>query len=175
MNAKYIAPCIALLLVACSGSTPPAASPPQAQTPAPAPTTPPSVAAQKSPERGMIQIAEEIRKACAISDQDSYFAFDSSKLEGDDRGVLKRVAVCFASGPLAGRSMRLVGNADPRGTEEYNIVLGGVRADTVKDFLRGEGVRDNRMATTSRGELDAHGTDEASWAKDRRVDVMLAN
>jgi peptidoglycan-associated lipoprotein len=142
--------------------------------PAAAPTTPPSAAAEKSPAKGTAQIAAEIRKACAISDQDAYFAFDSSKLEGDDRGVLKRVAVCFESGPLAGRLMRLVGHADPRGTEEYNMVLGGSRAGTVKDFLRGDGLPDSRMATTSRGELDARGTDEASWAKDRRVDVMLA-
>jgi peptidoglycan-associated lipoprotein len=142
--------------------------------PAAVPTTPASAAVQKSPERGTVQIAAEIRKACAISDQDAYFAFDSSKLEGDDRGVLKRVAVCFESGPLAGRSMRLVGHADPRGTEEYNMVLGGSRADTVKAFLRGDGLPDNRVATTSRGELDARGSDEASWAKDRRVDVILA-
>jgi peptidoglycan-associated lipoprotein len=69
--------------------------------------------------------------------------------------------------------MHLVGNADPRGTEEYNMVLGGARADTVKSFLRRDGLPDSRMATTSRGELDAHGTDEASWAKDRRVDLTL--
>ena len=174
MNAKYIPPCIALLLVACSGSTPHVAFPPQAPMPTPAPATPPSAAVQKSPEKGMVQIASEIRKACAISDDDAYFAFDSSKLEGDDKGVLKRVAVCFESGPLAGHSTRLVGHADPRGTEEYNMVLGGARADTVRDFLRSDGLPDSRMATTSRGELDARGTDEVSWAKDRRVDVMLA-
>ncbi|HEY3665993.1 MAG TPA: OmpA family protein [Polyangiaceae bacterium] len=129
---------------------------------------------EKSPRQGTVQIALEIRKACGISDQDAYFAFDSSKLEAGDKGVLQRVADCFESGPLAGRSMHLVGNADPRGTEEYNMVLGGARADTVKSFLHRDGLPDSRMATTSRGELDARGTDEASWAKDRRVDLKLA-
>jgi hypothetical protein len=33
----------------------------------------------------------------------------------------------------------------------------------------------NLMATTSRGEMDARGTADASWAEDRRVDVQLAN
>jgi hypothetical protein len=31
------------------------------------------------------------------------------------------------------------------------------------------------MATTSRGEMDAKGTDERSWSQDRRVDILLAN
>jgi peptidoglycan-associated lipoprotein len=69
--------------------------------------------------------------------------------------------------------MRLVGHADPRGSSDYNMVLGGSRADTVKTFLTMKGMPGGRIATTSRGEMDASGTDDASWAKDRRVDVLL--
>jgi peptidoglycan-associated lipoprotein len=71
--------------------------------------------------------------------------------------------------------MNLVGHADPRGEEEYNMVLGGKRADNVKHFLTGVGLPDAQAMTTSRGEMDATGTDESSWAKDRRVDVVLAS
>jgi peptidoglycan-associated lipoprotein len=168
---------MALVFVACSRSAPPVASAPRAQPPAlaAAPASPRSVAVEKSPQTGTVQIALEIRRACGITDQDAYFAFDSSRLGGHDEGVLKRVADCFESGPLAGRSLHLVGNADPRGTEEYNMVLGGARADTVKDFLHRDGLPDSRMATTSRGELDARGTDEVTWAEDRRVDLKLAH
>jgi outer membrane protein OmpA-like peptidoglycan-associated protein len=53
------------------------------------------------------------------------------------------------------------------------MVLGGSRADTVKAFLTMKGVPGGRIATTSRGEMEARGTGEASWAADRRVDVLL--
>ena len=176
MSSSTTLACVALVLVACSEATPRPAASPQARVsaPAPAPALPASVAEQKSPKRSMVQISLEIQKACGISDDDAYFAFDSSKLEGNDKHTLKRIAVCFESGPLMGRSMRLIGHCDPRGTEEYNMALGGARADNVKDFLRDSGLMDHRMTTTSRGKLDARGTDEASWANDRRVDVTLA-
>jgi peptidoglycan-associated lipoprotein len=71
--------------------------------------------------------------------------------------------------------MRLVGHADPRGEDEYNMLLGGRRADNVKAAIVAEGMAGGKIATTSRGELDATGTEETSWSKDRRVDVMLGN
>ncbi len=55
------------------------------------------------------------------------------------------------------------------------MVLGGRRADNVKNFLVSVGLPNPQVMTTSRGEMDATGTDEAGWAKDRRVDVVLAN
>ena len=69
--------------------------------------------------------------------------------------------------------MMLVGHADPRGTFEYNFHLGERRAESVASFLNRKGVAQNRLDTTSRGKKDAVGTDEASWALDRRVDVLL--
>jgi len=47
------------------------------------------------------------------------------------------------------------------------------RADAVGGFLRSKGMDNAKIATTSRGELDATGSDEAGWARDRRVDLML--
>jgi peptidoglycan-associated lipoprotein len=71
--------------------------------------------------------------------------------------------------------MRLVGHADPRGDEEYNMTLGNRRADNVKTAIVDAGLAASQVATTSRGEMDATGTDEASWEKDRRVDVLLGS
>jgi peptidoglycan-associated lipoprotein len=88
--------------------------------------------------------------------------------------VLKKLADCFSTGPLKGKRMRLVGHADPRGDEEYNRVLGQRRADNVKNAISGEGLASAQMETVSRGEDDANGTDDAGWAKDRRVDIVLA-
>jgi peptidoglycan-associated lipoprotein len=71
--------------------------------------------------------------------------------------------------------MSPIGHADPRGTEDYNMALVGRRADNVKLLIVDESMNENRVSTTSRGEMDATGTDEASWAKDRSVDVKLGS
>jgi len=101
-----------------------------------------------------------------------YFEFDKSDLMPADIEALAKVAECFSTGPLKNDNMQLVGRADPRGSTEYNDALGMRRADTVANFLVGKGIATGRIEKTSRGERDATGTDEASYAKDRRVDVM---
>lgn len=166
------------MLVGCgSDPTPPPAAPtgdtmppPVTPAPAPAPEKP-----GDDPTQSNINIADEIRRACGISDAEARFAFNSARVREADRAILKKLAVCFSTGPLKGREMRLVGHADPRGESEYNMVLGDRRASNVKSAIAREGLAEDRIATTSRGEMDATGTDEASWAKDRRVDVMLGN
>lgn len=154
--------------------------------PAAAPTPPPPVASAPAPvvapannpkpdddaTRGDLNISDEIRKACGLTDADAYFAFDSAHVRSQDEVVLKKLATCFATGPLKGREMRLVGHADPRGSSDYNLVLGGKRADNVKAVIARYGLAADKIATTSRGAMDATGTDEASWSKDRRVDVV---
>jgi peptidoglycan-associated lipoprotein len=42
-------------------------------------------------------------------------------------------------------------------------------------FLVDRGLSAEQVAATSRGEMDAKGTDEGSWSEDRRVDILLAN
>lgn len=128
-----------------------------------------------NPTQSQINISDEIKKACGITDAEAHFAFDSANVQQRDHDILGKLARCFTDGPLKGRQMRLVGHADPRGEDEYNMVLGGRRADNVKTFLETKGLPDQQVSTTSRGEMDATGTDEASWAADRRVDVVLAD
>jgi peptidoglycan-associated lipoprotein len=135
----------------------------------------PPAAPDKSPSRAVINVSEDIRRACGIADTDAHFAFDSAVVRNIDYPTLDKLVRCFSSGPLARRQMRLVGHADPRGSDEYNLVLAGSRADGVRTFLNHRGLRAAQMATTSRGEMDADGTDETSWAQDRRVDILLAN
>jgi peptidoglycan-associated lipoprotein len=175
MRHTFVTACALALLVACgSDPPPPAKAPPPA--PAPTPVAPaPSEKPGDIPSRSNISISEDIKKACGISDADAHFAYDSANVRPQDKAVLTKLATCFMTGPLKGRSMRLVGHADPRGDEEYNMVLGGRRADNVKAAIADAGMDSSRMTSTSRGEMDATGTDEASWEKDRRVDVMLVN
>ena len=173
---------VACAVTACGGDekVPPAA--PSGATddtkvtakPEKAAETPPPEKAGDDPNRSQIRISDEIKKACGISDAEALFDFDSANIKPTDRSVLAKLAKCFSDGPLKGRSMRVVGHADSRGEPEYNMVLGGRRADNVMGYIAKEGLAEKQMESTSRGELDATGTDEASWAKDRRVDIMLA-
>jgi peptidoglycan-associated lipoprotein len=168
-TAVFVSGAAIAALVGCSESARPARFAEQA-------SSPPAVRTESpSSTRSVVTVAPEIRRACGISDTDAHFAFDSARVETSDYPVLDKLVTCFTSGPLADREMRLVGHADPRGGEEYNLALGGSRADSVKRFLVQRGLEGAQAATTSRGEMDAVGTNESSWAADRRVDVQLAN
>ena len=128
-----------------------------------------------------LSVSNAIAKACGITaraDGKSVapsFEYDSAALAEEDRTLLAQVAKCLTEGALKGRKVNLVGRADPRGEPEYNMTLGGSRADTVKRYMVDLGVGRERMLGTSRGEMDATGTNESGWAHDRRVDVELAN
>ena len=126
-----------------------------------------------SPTSGSVHIDDKILKACG-SIPTAHFAFDSSSVQADAAAALDALAKCFVSGPLAGRSMRLIGHTDPRGEVEYNLALGQRRAGNVGDYLVKRGMEKGHVATSSRGEFDATGTDEEGWARDRKVDVLLA-
>ncbi|MEZ4374211.1 MAG: OmpA family protein [Polyangiaceae bacterium] len=170
----------AALLLACGSDPkePPAA--PTGGTDAVATATQPAGDAlpaddpDDDPKKSQINISDEIKKACGISDSDAHFAYNSANIRPQDEAVLKKLADCFATGPLKDKVMQLVGHADPRGDEEYNMVLGGRRAENVKSALNQRGLGKDKVKTSSRGELDATGTDEASYFEDRRVDVMVA-
>jgi peptidoglycan-associated lipoprotein len=101
------------------------------------------------------------------------FDYDKDELTAEDRVVLDQLATCLTSGPLKGRAVALIGRADPRGTEEYNLGLGSRRASSVGQYLGRLGVTDPQMTVTTRGALDATGTDESGWKTDRRVDIQL--
>lgn len=127
----------------------------------------------EDPGQGDVNIDPELAAMCDLPEAD--FSFDSAKLAPKAKAALDALAACFMDGPAKGRRMSLVGHADPRGDEEYNLGLGQRRAGSVASYLGGKGLDDERLETSSRGELDATGTDETSWARDRRVDIGLAN
>jgi peptidoglycan-associated lipoprotein len=128
-----------------------------------------------------LSVSNAIAKACGIAaraDGKSVapsFEYDSAALAEEDRVLLGQVAKCLTEGALKGRHVTLIGRADQRGEPEYNMTLGGSRADTVKRYMVDLGVGRERMLGTSRGEMDATGKDDAGFAHDRRVDVELVN
>lgn len=125
-----------------------------------------------------IYLSDRLRKACGITTVDTIkdtpkFDFDQSSILPEDRDVLALVATCLTTGPLKGRGVRFVGRADPRGSQEYNMALGERRANAVMRYLAALGVGAPQMSETSRGAMDATGSDAAAWRQDRRVDIDL--
>jgi peptidoglycan-associated lipoprotein len=162
-------------IVACGGDKPPVKGPDTVASAAPAAKTPNRLppAPPDSPQASALRISDEIVRACGISEPDAYFAFDEAKLRPEDSKILDQVVTCFTTGPLKGKSMKLVGHADPRGGSDYNITLGQSRADAVQGYMLKHGMDKGKTESTSRGAMDAQGTDEPTWARDRRVDMML--
>ncbi len=168
------------LMAACGGEPKPTTVPTATATPsatASAPTTTKSDGARKA-VGGNLTVSDEIFRLChleATSDRQAApkFAFDEALLNKDDAIVLDKIADCLTTGPLAGRRVQLTGRADPRGTEEYNMSLGAKRAHGVGSYLEEHKVQGTHINETSRGSLDATGTDETTWAQDRRVDIAL--
>jgi peptidoglycan-associated lipoprotein len=144
----------------------------------PAPTTEPTTtSAPSKSEKMAVNVDDDIIKACNLKFENiedaPKFDYDQETLTPGEKTVLEAIAKCLTTGPLKGRAVDLVGRADPRGETEYNMTLGAKRARSVHSFLGGLGVQGDKLHDTSRGELDAKGTDEEGWRKDRRVDVRL--
>ncbi|CAH1387175.1 Peptidoglycan-associated lipoprotein [Candidatus Nitrotoga sp. M5] len=71
------------------------------------------------------------------------------------------------------RSVRLEGNADERGSSEYNLALGQRRADGVKKMLLLGGVKESQIESVSYGEEKPASTahNEDAWSQNRRTDL----
>ena len=162
-------------LLACHNEHPRTAA---TAAPPPAPT-PAATATPTKPASPHIAVADDLGAQCALHFKDvaqaPKFDFDDNQLLPEDRDVLDQIATCVTTGPLKGKRLQLVGRADPRGTEEYNLALGQRRAGTVTTYLERLGVHNTQLAATTRGAIDANGRDEAGWRVDRRVDLRLAN
>jgi peptidoglycan-associated lipoprotein len=160
------------IAAACSHDNPPPAV-------ATTVSVPPVVAlAPASPGKAnaTIYVSDRLRDVCGVQMIESVaeapkFDFDRSAILPADQDVLAQIARCLTTGTLKGHSIKLIGRADPRGTEEYNMALGERRSNAAMKYLSGLGVSSPQMRETSRGALDATGSDDAAWRLDRRVDI----
>jgi len=103
-----------------------------------------------------------------------YFDFDKSNIRKDQVSRVVGNADYLKANPNI--HIRIEGNTDPRGTNEYNMALGERRALAAKKSLVKHGVPEANMTTVSYGEerILVHGNDEQSWAKNRRDDFVIA-
>lgn len=103
-----------------------------------------------------------------------YFDFDKSNIREDQRERLEKNADYLLANRMV--RVRVEGNCDERGTNEYNMALGERRALSAKKYLINLGVMESRLETISYGEERPlqYGHDELSWAQNRRDDFVVS-
>ena len=101
----------------------------------------------------------------------TYFDFDSAALSAETTMVLDSAVDKFAKNPSA--RVVISGHADERGTREYNLALGHLRASAVADYMLARGIDGLRIKKVSYGKERPllKGSNEAVWAKNRRVEI----
>lgn len=101
-----------------------------------------------------------------------YFDFDRFDIRDEFKGLVVNHGKFMAG--RADARMLIQGNADERGSREYNLALGQRRADAVKKSLLLQGIKEESLEAVSLGEEKpkATGHDEAAWAENRRADML---
>jgi peptidoglycan-associated lipoprotein len=102
-----------------------------------------------------------------------YFDFDSYDIRADAQPVLDAQAGWLQRYPAV--MVRIDGNADERGTREYNLALGARRANSVRDYLVNRGVAASRITTVSYGKeqpIDP-GTSEDAYQRNRNAHTAI--
>ncbi|NPV03927.1 MAG: peptidoglycan-associated lipoprotein Pal [Syntrophaceae bacterium] len=98
-----------------------------------------------------------------------YFDFDKYNVKPEFKAVVKKNADYLKANQAV--NVRIEGNCDERGTNEYNMALGQRRADAAAKALKAEGIDAKRIKTISNGEEKPVCTEsnEACWAKNRNA------
>ncbi len=169
-----------LVLVACSSTPvapPPAAKPAAAPAAAAAPSSQPAPAPAPRPAAAStittVALPEYLDpKSSLAGDRSVYFDFDDYSIKSEYQGMVERHGKYLASHP--GVAIKVEGNADERGSAEYNLALGQKRAESVLRALQLLGVKTSQMEAISWGEErpKAQGHDESAWAQNRRADLV---
>ena len=181
-----------LSIAACHKAVPVASAPP-APTPAAAPTT--AEAPRTAPRAAAVNVRPSERvqspRSATMTPQeratlnerlarleDALFDYDKATIRSDattvlkdDVGVIRDILANYPSQKLV-----IEGNADERGSSEYNLALGDKRARAAEEFLTTMGIPDAQLTVISYGKDHPICTDqtEACWQKNRRAHITAA-
>lgn len=155
-----------LAVAACSKKKPEELPPPPAQT---MPTAPEST----GPVSGTAVPGSRADFLAQVGSDTIHFDTDKYDINAEASGILTRQAAWLKANPSVRATIE--GHADERGTREYNLALGDRRANSVKNFLVTNGVGAAQLATISYGKERpaATGSDESSWAENRRAVTVV--
>ncbi|HQF55433.1 MAG TPA: OmpA family protein [Fibrobacteria bacterium] len=160
----------AIILNACAkkevAAPPPPPPPPPPvvdSAPPPPPPPPPPVDTNVVRRERLQSLMSEVLKPI-------YFDLDQSSIKPEGKDILTRVGSLLKEYPEL--FVTVEGNADERGSTEYNQALGDRRANAAKKWLLAFGVNSNQLKTVSYGkEKASSGSDESVWSQDRRDDL----
>ena len=162
-SAPLTALLLSVALVACSKKAP------EQLPPAPAGTGQETVDNTGLDQTGAPVPGSQADFVASVASDTIYFDTDRYNVDSADAATLQSQAQWLARYP--GKRLTIEGHADERGTRDYNLALGERRANAAKTYLVGLGVGAERISTISYGKERpvALGSDEASWARNRRA------
>jgi peptidoglycan-associated lipoprotein len=161
------------VLGGCSSTplTPPGTTP--VTTAAPAPAKSMTAPGPSSTTVATVSVPAYLDPSNPVSKQRRvYFDFDDFTVKNQYAKLIQLQGNFLESKPSI--SIKVEGNADERGSPEYNLALGQKRAEAVVKALEIYGVKDRQLEAVSWGEErpKASGHDEAAWAENRRADLV---
>ena len=161
----------ALSVTACASRPKPGPAPepapPPAVAPTPTPTPAPAPSATVTPgtiQDFVVNVGERV-----------FFDLDSYSVRADAAPLLDAQAAWLVRYPNV--QVRIEGNADERGTREYNLALGSRRANSVREYLVQRGVQPSRISTVSYGKekpIDA-GANEEAYQRNRNAHTAITS
>ncbi|HUM16309.1 MAG TPA: peptidoglycan-associated lipoprotein Pal [Candidatus Nitrosotalea sp.] len=104
---------------------------------------------------------------------DIYFDFDDHDIRAEDARILDENAAWLLANPTT--LVLIEGHTDERGTTEYNVTLGDLRAAAAMGYLASHGVPAARMVAISYGKERPVCTEhnEACWSRNRRAHFLM--
>jgi len=160
------------LLTACASEP---KKEPMAEAPAPAPVTKKAEEPKMAPAVPAKAAVDPLDDPTSIlANRSTYYPFDVAVVQDEDKPVVQAHAKYLSE--HSGRNVRLEGNCDERGSNEYNLGLGQRRADGVKKMLELGGAMADQLESVSYGEEKPRCIDhkEACWKQNRRTDLNYA-
>jgi peptidoglycan-associated lipoprotein len=163
-----------LLVAACATDTPPADTSAASASASGTPAARTGTAATRSQpgQRAGSQAAAQPALKGMPAQRSVYYDFDRAEIKPEFRPAIEAHARYLRENTDA--RVTIEGNGDERGSREYNLALGQKRAEAVQKMMRLSGAADGQIEAVSFGEEKpkALGHDEASWAENRRSDVV---
>jgi peptidoglycan-associated lipoprotein len=180
MKRLFAAAALAALLAGCSSTPITEGAPVEDRgtpTPSTGPTTSGVTAAPLSGSELERQRMEADRKlltdpASPLSKRSVFFDFDSDRIRDEFKPLVEAHAKFLRDRPY--QKMLIQGNADDRGSRDYNLALGQRRADALKRALVLLGANETQIEAASLGEEKPRCTEatETCWAQNRRADML---
>ena len=108
-----------------------------------------------------------------IEGNHAFFAYNSAEISKDARKELESQALFLKKNPNT--YIVLEGRCDERGSSEYNMALGALRAGNAAHVITQDGVESERVKTISFGKENPiyTGTGEEVWAKNRNTTTRV--